>query len=251
LRQCFTDWGTLPEEIQTDREPSLAGASGSDGFPTRFTLWLAGLGIVHRLIRPGRSTDNAAVERCHRTVNDYAIVGREHLDYESLNEILIQAVEELNYDLPSRAKHCNGRPPIQAHPALLDPQRPYHSALEDDLFDMARIDTFLAQLTWLRKVGKTGQIYLHDKAYSIGRKHARQQVQVRFDPTDRHFVISLPDDPDVVIARRPIRGLQRAELIGSTLNPSAVSEFIAGNMYQGQCRLLKDTINSFLDFFYG
>jgi hypothetical protein len=196
----------------------LAGASGGDGFPTRFTLWLAGLGIVHRLIRPGRPTDNAAVERCHRTINDYAIVGREHLDYESLNQILIQAVEELNYDLPSQAKHCNGQPPIQAHPTLLSPQRPYHPALEDRLFDMNRVDAFLAQLTWVRKVGKAGQIYLHNKTYSIGRKYARQQVQVRFDPTDRHFVISLLDTPDVIIERRPIRGLQKTALIGPALN---------------------------------
>ncbi len=219
LRTCFTHWGTLPEEIQTDREPSLAGPSGRDGFPTRFTLWLAGLGIVHRLIRPGRSTDNGAVERCHRTINDYAIVGREHLDYQGLNCILDQAVEELNYALPSRAKHCNGRPPVLAHPALLNPQRPYHPALEEDsLFDMARVDAFLAQLTWVRKVGKTGQIYLHNQTYFVGRKYARQHVQVHFDPADRHFVISLPDNPDVVIARRLIRGLHKAALLGSTLD---------------------------------
>ena len=76
LRRCFAQWHTLPDEIQTDGETVLV-ASGTDAFPSTFTLWLAGLGISHQVIRSGRPTDNAEVERCHRTINDYAIVGNE------------------------------------------------------------------------------------------------------------------------------------------------------------------------------
>lgn len=73
LRHCFARWGTLPDEVQTDGEPALVGRTGESFFPSVFSLWLIGLGIKHLRIR--RTTDNAEVERAHRTINDYAIVG--------------------------------------------------------------------------------------------------------------------------------------------------------------------------------
>ena len=70
LRTCFARWGTLPDEVQTDGESVLIGQP-QDSFPSIFTLWLKGLGIEHLVIRSGRPTDNAEVERCHRTLHDY------------------------------------------------------------------------------------------------------------------------------------------------------------------------------------
>ena len=122
LRTCFAHWNTLPGQVQTDGEPALTGKP-QDTFPSLFTLWLKGLGIDHIVIRARTPTDNAEVERCHRTVNDYAVVGNEHADSVQLQHILDQAVHELNYELSSRAEGCNGRPPIVAHPDLLQPRR--------------------------------------------------------------------------------------------------------------------------------
>ena len=42
-----------------------------------FTLWLAGLGMARLVIRPASPADHAELERCHRTLNDYAIIGNE------------------------------------------------------------------------------------------------------------------------------------------------------------------------------
>ena len=75
LRCAFALWGTMPTQLQTDNEAALVGRSGID-FPSDFTMWLVGLGIDHIAIRPGKSTDNAEVERGHRTIHDYAIVGQ-------------------------------------------------------------------------------------------------------------------------------------------------------------------------------
>ena len=97
LRTCFDYWNTLPDEIQTDGEPALIGKP-QDTFPSPFTLWLKGLGIDHRVIRPGKPTDNAEVERCNRTINDYAIVGNQDVGVGQLQCILNQAVYELNYE---------------------------------------------------------------------------------------------------------------------------------------------------------
>lgn len=213
LRNCFARWNTLPDEIQTDGEPALIGKP-QDTFPTPFTLWLKGLGVDHLVIRSGKPTDNAEVERCHRTVNDYAIVGNEDAAVEQLQHILDQAAYELNYELPSRAQGCDGRPPIAAHPELLQPRRPFQAEHELALFDLQRVDAYLATFTWQRKVGKTGQITLggRHQRYSVGRLYARRQVLVRFDPADRHFVFYDADDPQQEIGRRPARDLDVADL---------------------------------------
>jgi transposase InsO family protein len=214
LRCCFARWGTLPKEVQTDGEPVLIGRPLDAFFPSPFTLWLKGLGIDHLVTRPGKPTDNAEVERCHRTVCDYAIVGREDADIPHLQQILDQAVEELTVDLPSRAEGCGGSPPLVAHPELRQPQRPFQPEHELALFDLKRVDTYLATFTWERKVSKSGQIQIGSQRYMVGRRYAGHQVPVRFDPTDRHFVFYDPHLPDQEIGRRPAKGLEITDLTG-------------------------------------
>lgn len=221
LRTCFARWGTFPDEIQSDSEPCLIGQV-QDSFPSRFTLWLRGLGIEHLVIRPGRPTDNAAVERCHRTVNEYAIVGNEHASVSQLQTILDTAVQELNGELPSKAKGCQGLPPLVAHPELLLPRRPFQPELELALFDMKRVDSYLASFVWERKVGKTGQFEIGCHRYSAGRAYAGSRILVRFDPEDRHFVFFLPDAPENEIGRRKAKGLNIGNITGLATWPDGL-----------------------------
>jgi transposase InsO family protein len=215
LRACFARWGTLPDEIQTDGETIFIGQP-QDTFPSLFTLWLVGLGVDHLVIRPGKPTDNAEVERCHRTVNDYAIVGNEDADVTQLQHILDQAVHELAFELSSRAEGCGGVAPVVAHPELLQPRHPFQARHELALFDLKRVDSYLATFTWERKVGKTGQITIggHHQRYSVGRAYSRHQVLVRFDPTDRHFVFFDVNQPEKEIGRRPARDLDLSDITG-------------------------------------
>jgi transposase len=229
LRRAFGRWQTLPQEIQTDGEPTLVVSKG-DAFPSTFTLWLTGLGIQHLVTR--QVTENAEVERCHRTVNDYAIVGNEKHSVDDLQSVLDDAVQELTFELPSRAQGCAGRPPIEAHPQLLQPARPFRPEHELAVFDLNRVDAFLATFTWTRKVGKTGQINLGGQhtCYSVGRAYARQEVVVRFDPVDRHFVFHLPDPQQddlqskdlPEIGRRPARNLEVEDLTGLATWPDGL-----------------------------
>lgn len=114
LRRCFAQWHTLPDEIQTDGEPVLV-APADEAFPSPFTLWLAGLGVSHQVIRAGKPTDNAEVERCHRTITDYALVGNEDKSLAPLQLLLDQAVTELLCRLlflcldptPNPNSHCS------------------------------------------------------------------------------------------------------------------------------------------------
>ena len=229
LRRAFARWETLPQEIQTDGEPTLTSRR-EGSFPSTFTLWLAGLGVKHLVI--DQVMDNAEVERCHRTVCDYAIVGNEQYSWTELQPILDTAVWELNHELSSRAKGCAGRPPIQAHPELLQPERSFQPEHELALFDLNRVDAFLSTFTWTRKVNKTGQITIggQNNRYSVGRAYARQQVLVRFDPADRHFVF-YPSDAEqdhlepqdwTEIGRRPARKLEVEDLTGLATWPEGL-----------------------------
>jgi hypothetical protein len=129
--------------------------------------------------------------------------------------MLDQAVHELNFELPSRAEGCGGLAPVVAHPELLQPRRPFLPEHELTLFDLERVDEYLATFTWKRIVGKNGQVCIGERRrYSIGRSYGRQEVLVRFDPTDRHFVFYAAHDPDRELARRPARGLEVTDLTG-------------------------------------
>lgn len=218
LRNCFARWETLPKEVQTDHETGLIGPQPG-GFPPMFSLWLKGMGINHLLIRPGRPTDNAEVERCHRTLNDYGIAGQEKADWQTLQAILDQSVEELAFELSSRAEGCHGRPPVQAHPELLQHLRPYRPEWELACFDLGRVDRYLATLTWERTVGKSGQVYMANRTYYVGRRYARQQVMVTFDPSDRCFVFHTQEQPCLEIKRKPALGLEVADLTGIATDP--------------------------------
>jgi hypothetical protein len=211
LRQVFTEFG-LPLGIQTDREKAY-GCPPTEAFPTSFTLWLAGLGINHHFTRPGRATDQAHVEREHRTLFDWLEQPQPLANLETLQTELDEARYMHNYVLPSEAGDCRGRPPMEVHPEVLRLLRPHHPAAELALFDLARMDRFLAQFTWSYKVSKVGQVRIADHAYSVGTTHAGQRVDVRFDPRDRHFVFYEGQNGQL-IKRRPAKGLDVETITG-------------------------------------
>jgi transposase InsO family protein len=221
LRLGFCQWGTLPAEIQTDNEALFTG-NPSERFPSRFALWLSGLGIHHHTIRPGKPTDNAGVERNHRTLMDYVASADALASCSAFQRHLAQGWHELTFDLPSAAPGCAGKPPIVAHPDLLQPPRPYQAGQEGALFDLQRVDHFLAQFTWQRKVTASGQVSLGGQHhyYSVGRAYAQQLVWVRFDPTDRHFVFFADASATLCLVRRPARHLSVADLTGLPPQPT-------------------------------
>jgi transposase InsO family protein len=231
LRRCFDFWNTLPDEVQTDGESTLV-TSREDGFPSIFTLWLIGLGIKHLVIRRGKPTDNAEVERCHRTVNEYAVVGNERHPVLELQSILDDAVLEMAIDLTSRAEGCAGRTPAEAHPELFQPRRFFRADQELALFDLRRVDAFLSTFTWTRIANKSGQVCVggQSQRYSVGRAYAHKQIWVRFDPSDRCFVFfrrasahnALESKCLHEIKRLPARNLDVEHLTGLATWPASL-----------------------------
>ena len=218
LRSAFCEWKTLPDSVQTDNELGLAGAP-TDLFPSRLTLWLMGLGIKHRFIRPGQPTDQPHIERAHRTLDGLALGGQALANRVRLQRSLDAERVVYNQRFPARASDCAGRPPLVAHPELLCPRRPYQVEWELALFEIQRVYAYLATFVFTRKVNSGGQISLGRVLYSLGRKFAGQCVKVRFDPARQEWVSTTTSESEDQVIRRPLQSLDIQELTG--LDPVA------------------------------
>jgi len=221
VRGAAALWGTLPDALQTDGELGLAGSS-SDAFPGHFTLWLVGLGIEHRLSRPGRPTDNAQVERSHRTLAGWALDEDGLTDLCHLQQTLDRERQVYNERFPCRASDCQRNPPLVAHPEWRSPRRPYAPQQEAALFDLTRVDRYLARFPFSRQVSGVGQVSLGRQMYSVGRQWAGRKLAVRFDVDSREWVFCEQIAPDEwqERMRRPIKHLAATDLIGSLDKPA-------------------------------
>jgi len=219
LRRCFAFWNTIPERLQTDNQTGLAAARQSNDFPTVFTLWLVGLGVEHVFIRSGHPTDNAEVERCHRTLTDYAIIGNQDLPQQQLQRVLDLSVHQLNFELPSQAHGCHGKPPVEAHPELLRPARLFHPERELATFDLQRVYDYLAEFVWERTVSKAGRIDLGGFRYGVGSRFSGKRITIRFALAACEFVFY---DGQTQIRRHPPRGLSIEDLTGLGTSTSSL-----------------------------
>jgi len=213
LRGAFAQWQTLPDSLQTDNEVCLGGQP-SDPLPSLLTLWLAGLGVRHHFIRPSTPTDQAQIERTHRTLDGFVGLPDATLTLARLQERLDSEREMHNRWLPSRASDCAGRPPLVAHPELLRPRRPYALEQERGLFDEQRVYDYLAGIELERKVSRSGQVQLGGQSRSVGRAAAGQLVKVVCDATTREWVVRGANSGE--LKRLPIHGLDATSLTGIT-----------------------------------
>jgi len=230
LRQAFSEWQTLPDSVWTDNEHALAG-NAADPFPSRLTLWLAGLGIRHVFIRPHCPTDQPHIERNHRTLDNLAIDDSGRTDLATLQQALDRERQVYNHLFPCQASDCAGRPPLEAHPALLRPRRPYRPEWEWQLFHMPQVYDFLARIgSFERKINAVGQVHLGGTRSSVGKRHAGKPVRVHFDAEHIQWVVSLKVAEGLeiigdVMARFPPKGLDFHSLTGLNY-PTPSSEAI-------------------------
>jgi transposase len=184
-RIAFTEWG-LPDAIQTDHATIYVDADPTP-FPTVLDLWWVGLGITHQFIPVHTPQRNGSVERSHRTLDERSLVEQHFAGADQLQTHVDADWHELNAECPSRAKGCHGQPPLVAHPELLTPRRPYRPEWEIDLFDLDRVDAYLAGQIWLRTVSSVGQVTLGGYRYGLGKAWATQAVSIQFEPGQRQF----------------------------------------------------------------
>jgi hypothetical protein len=217
IRSAFARWETLPDTVQTDNEACLGGQP-SDPAPSRLTLLLVGLGVVHRFIRPNTPTDQAQIERTHRTLDGFVDLPDPRHDVAQLQQRLDAERELHNRYFACRASDCGGRAPLLAHPELLRPRRPYCLEWERALFDEQRVYAYLASASLTRKVTSTGQIHLYGALRSVGRSLAGQSVSVHCEARTRAWVVSQADGTE--LKRLPIEGMDVTSLTAIADIPS-------------------------------
>ena len=215
FRGAFIEWQTLPDEVLTDNELGLAGGP-NDPYPGWLTLWLVGLGIKHRFIRPGCPTDQPQIERNHRTLDGWTFSDQDRVDLAHLQHALDRERGLYNHLFPCRASDCAGRPPLLAHPELLKPRRPFQPALELVYFDLQRVYDYLTTFSFTRKVSASAQVSLGRQIYGLGKKRMislnLDLVRVHFDASDRQWVFCTETDQEFL--RRPLKGLDLSTLTG-------------------------------------
>ena len=219
-RIAFTQWG-MPEAIQTDRD-TIYVDSGKSPFPNRIVLWWAGLGIEHRLIPRRTPKRNGTVERSHRTLMERTLENQEFENAEALQKQVDADWHELNHECPSRARGCNGKPPLVAHPELLSTARPYRPEWELEIFDLKRVDDYLAGFTWTRTCTSVGQLRMRKIRYSLGYAWAHQDVSATFDPEQRQFVFTQirsktqkgKEQPKLAPLRQDVKNLSIEDITG-------------------------------------
>jgi hypothetical protein len=172
-----------------DRDALFIGSSRFE-WPGLLLCWLIGLGVQPIINRSFHPTDNALVERSHRTWKSDVLVGGRYLDLLAVQVASDRALEDRRLYLPSRHRGCHDQPPAVAFPGLSHPRRIYQTEQEQALFDLGRVDAYLAQWDWRRLVDGEGKICLAGYSISVGRRHRRHVVKVRFDPSPREFVCS-------------------------------------------------------------
>ncbi len=168
----FERWG-LPKELQADNGKPF-GEPDRKNIPP-LSLWLIGLGIQPIWIRPGQPTDNGTVERGQQTTKNW-------VDLKT-----IQNIEQLKNALKTviyrqvflyKVKRLGNITRIDKFPNLQQKNRVF----DQSIFDMEKIYLFLGQMIFTRKVSKPGQISLFSRKISIGKKHAYQLLDIKFNP---------------------------------------------------------------------
>jgi hypothetical protein len=147
-------------------------------------LWLIGLGVAVTWNPPRRPQDNGKVERTQGVTQQWVEPGR-CADRTRLVGRLEWAVRIQREVYPA----IGGRTRLEAYPALRQRRRPYARCDEETLWDLGRVAAFLSGGVWRRRVSRTGQISLYNRNYRVGRRHAGQEVSVRYEAAGGQWVL--------------------------------------------------------------
>jgi transposase InsO family protein len=218
LRLGFCEHG-LPQQIQTDHAGVFYDNQNESSFPTLFHLWLIGLGVDLVYSRVRKPTDQAKVERQHQTSLWQVWRKSGYKNWQVLFELCQQRRHRLNFDIPCAT--LNNRSPMKAFPQQYHSGRIYRPEIEHQIFDLLKVDHYLAERSWKRKVAKNQAIKIAKQSYSLGKAKVGQIITVKFDPFLRHFKFC--NDEGDFLDSRPAKGLDEQRILGNldiTLPPN-------------------------------
>lgn len=210
MRLAFMRYG-LPKRLQFDHASVFHENNTKSPFPTKFFLWLLSLGIEPCFSRVHRPTDQAKVERAHRTIFDQVLRGRDdYKSWEQLYEECEKRRTRLNESIPSRS--TDNVPPLEKHPQARYAARSYHLLHEPDLIDLERVHAFLEKGKWYRKVASNRTISLGRQIYYLPKAEPMQQLEITFRSKDQ--VLVMRNAKQEVVETAPLKGITKESLMG-------------------------------------
>ncbi len=190
LRLLFERWG-LPERVRLDNGHPWGS---STDLPPALALWLLGLG-VGLIYNPARRPQrNCFVERLQGLAEPWAEPEKcaSVEAYQANLDWAIKVQREEYPAIPSPNGKANGKAwwtRLEAYPALSVVRRPYDARAEAATWRLERVQDYLAQGCWRRKVNKVGQITLYRRALPVGRAYRHREVLASFDPATNEWVV--------------------------------------------------------------
>lgn len=183
FRRVFARWGP-PDRLRVDN--GYPWGTPRD-LPSELALWLIGLGVEPIWNPPARPTCNPKVERCNGLTQQWAEL-QTCADRREAARRLDWVCRVQREEYPA----IRGRARIEVFPALRAPRRVYQRARERALWDLARVDAFLARGCWRRRADRNGKVSIYGHGRSVGRPWAGQEMVVRFDASSRCWSVSNP-----------------------------------------------------------
>lgn len=220
LRLAFSIWG-MPARIGVDHDSVFYDNDHPSPFPTRFHLWLIGLGIDLCFGRKGFATDQAMTERSHQLWEQQVLKGQTFRNWDCLYLALQQRNEFLNVHLPCAT--FGGKTIVEANPQVKQPRRIYSVQYEENIFDLNNIYNYLAKGRWIRKVSSVGQVVIGGKHYGVGKAWARQQIEITFDLDRKQFVFNNHNEAQQQFHN--LKSCSKEELMGELLPNMKVPGF--------------------------
>jgi hypothetical protein len=202
FRRVFRRWG-LPDHVRFDN--GYPWGSPRD-LPPELALWLIGLGVEPISNPPGRPTCNPKVERCNGLTQQWGELHR-CADCRQAARVLawVRRIQREVYPA------LHGRTRLEVFPQLSTPRRVYRQSQEAAMWDLSRVDAFLARGYWRRRVDCNGRISIYGHGRSVGRAWARQEVVLRFDASSRCSMVS--NQAAELLKRIPASELSRERIM--------------------------------------
>jgi hypothetical protein len=202
FRNVFVTWG-LPDRIRVDN--GYPWGTSRD-LPSELALWLIGLAVEPIWNPPGQPTRNPKVERSNGLTQQWGELYK-CTDCNQAVQVLDWVGRVQREEYPA----IRGRTRIEVFPQLRRPRRVYRRAQEETLWDLSRVDAFLARGCWKRQADRNGKISIYGHCRVVGRAWAQQEVVVRFDAPSRCWVVSNQDG--VVVKELPATELTRERIV--------------------------------------
>ena len=154
LRWAFARFGR-PKVIQVDRDSGFVDTRSSSPFPSRFHLYLVGLGIELVFIKYAPPRRQAKVERSHQIMDGWVFKQKGLDDYRVLFDECAKAVRQ--YNEVFTAQRLSGKTLFEQYPDLYANERTYAVDREYELWCIERVKKYLKSKRFSAGWPRTGR----------------------------------------------------------------------------------------------